>query len=208
MPKFIAPAIIASLSFDNVEYERDADGLFEIKHPDHIASAGMHGLVLFDPEKGEPVAQAPARIESEFDATIATLNAEITAAADELVNRDAELAKRDEEIAELRRQLSSRPASDAQDAAEGTSTATGTGSASGDTSSATEGTASTVDTGDKIGTALAANPDFEAMKRDDLTDWLKGVGVSVPGNLSEAKAREIVQETIADYKTDLAKKNG
>lgn len=42
--KFTAPADTSHLEFDNVEYHRDENGHFEIKHPDHIAHAFRHGL--------------------------------------------------------------------------------------------------------------------------------------------------------------------
>lgn len=68
----------------------------------------------------------------------------------------------------------------------------------GDTSPPAEGTP---ETEDKMAAALALDPKFDEMGRDDMVDWLKEVGVVVPANISKADARKAVDEAIADYKS-------
>lgn len=177
--KMVAPAEIGHLEFDNVEYHRDEQGLFDIKHPDHIASARAHGLTEFDPSAPHlGLDPAPVeRVASEFD---------------EL------LSAKDDEIAQLKAQLAAAQTAPVAPAAlAATDAPADAPSASGDTSEKSGGVS---EDEDLIGTALAANPNFDDMDRDGLVEWLKGVGVGTPGNLSKTKAREIVDETIADYK--------
>lgn len=190
--KMVAPSEIGHLNFDNVEYERDEDGLFEIKHPDHIAAAHMHGLVPYDPSAPHLGLDAVARVEpvkTDFD--------------EQLSAKDAVISDKDDEIAQLKAQLAAAQAAPvAPVAPAGTDAPAGGAAAPGDTSEKSGGVA---EEKDLMAEALAADPNFDEMGRDDLVDWLKGVGVSVPGNLSTDKAREIVDSTIADYKAGLEK---
>lgn len=191
--KFVAPSEIGHLNFDNVEYERDEDGLFEVKHPDHIAAAHMHGLTPFDPSAPNlGLGVRPDPVQSDFDKQLFARDTEI-------VGLNATVASKDDEIAQLKAQLAAaQAATGAQDAPGGTDAPAGGAAAPGDTSEKSGGVS---EDKDLMAEALAANPNFDDMGRDDLVDWLKGVGVSVPGNLSTDKAREIVDNTIADYKS-------
>lgn len=52
---------------------------------------------------------------------------------------------------------------------------------------------------DKMAAALALDPKFDDMSRDEMVEWLKEVGVVVPANISKEAARKAVDEAIADY---------
>lgn len=185
MSKFTAPEYIDHFCFDNVEYRRDEDGEFFIQHPDHQRHAVRHGAVPVGQGVHHGVPVAPVQ-----------------------TDQDARIAELEAQLAEARAQLASPPAPDAPVAPEATDTPADPADASGDTSEATGGTtgegASDAEATDKMAEALAAEPKFEDMTRDELVDWLAGVGVSVPGNLSKDKALEIVNETVADYKASKA----
>lgn len=43
--KFTAPANISHFEMDNVDYKRDENGHFEIRHPEHVKAAIRHGAV-------------------------------------------------------------------------------------------------------------------------------------------------------------------
>ena len=49
--------------------------------------------------------------------------------------------------------------------------------------------------------ALALNPDFDEMGRDEMVEWLKGVGVVVPSSISKSNARKAIDEAIADHQS-------
>lgn len=54
---------------------------------------------------------------------------------------------------------------------------------------------------DKMAAALALDPKFDEMTRDEMVDWLKGVGVVVPANISKDAALKAIDDAIADYKS-------
>lgn len=68
----------------------------------------------------------------------------------------------------------------------------------GDTSPPAGGTP---ESGDKMAAALALDPKFDEMTRDEMVDWLKGVGVVVPANISKDAALKAIDDAIADYKS-------
>lgn len=72
--KFSAPASISHFEMDNVDYRRDENGHFEIRHPEHVKAALRHGAV---PVVAEDVA-APQTAE-ERDGEIAALEARLAA---------------------------------------------------------------------------------------------------------------------------------
>lgn len=43
--KFTAPANVSHFEMDNVDYHRDENGHFEIRHPEHVKAALRHGAV-------------------------------------------------------------------------------------------------------------------------------------------------------------------
>lgn len=175
--KMQAPANVAHLEIDNVKYTPDEDGVVVIDNPAHVAAARRHKFRPYDPNR--PTADAPtlAPIASEFDEA---------------------MAAKDAEIAELRRQLAEKSAGEQAPASDATDTAEDADDASGDTS---ESAGDTTDTEDKMGAALAAKPNFDEMNRDQMVEWLEGVGVVVPANISTAKAREAIDEAVADYQS-------
>lgn len=186
--KMAAPENISHFEFDNVKYERDEDGTFDIKHPAHVKAATMHGARPYDPELGAVVLPVVERVQSDFD---------------------QQMADKDDEIAALKRQLAEAQAAKTATETPATPGATDTpatpASASGDTSSGQGGTASDQQE-DRLGAALALNPDFDTMGRDDMVEWLKGVGISAPSNLSTEKTRSILNDAVAAYKAEQEQK--
>lgn len=216
MTKFVAPAIVASLNFDGVEYDRDENGLFDIRHPDHVAAASLHGLVPFDPDAKAPILpEAPARVESDFDAETAALNERLRAAQasagdlqDQLSDSNDREKAKDAEIAALRAQLEA--AQRAPETAGATDTADTTTDAPGNTSGTAGDTGeqrAELSTSEKIGVFLEANPDFtgENLDRDEKVKWLASVGIAIPINSSKVNAQNAVEAAIADYHRDLNK---
>lgn len=174
MGKFVAPETTDHFVFDNVDYRRDEEGLFEIRHPEHIRYAKMHGAVeVVDgivPDAPAPV--VPARVPG---------------ADEEIAARDAVIADKDAEIEALKAQLAAAHAAppapvatETQTAPEGTAAPADGVDASGDTSSGTGDTTEAVD--------------LDTLSRDELVDHLKTKGVSVPANISKAGALKIAKE--------------
>lgn len=200
--KMVAPAAIGHFVFDNVEYERDEDGSFEIKHPDHIAAARIHGATEFNPDAPhlsfDNFALA-ARVPSEFDATIADQAAVIEDLKAQLAGAtpNETIAAQRGEIEDLKAQLlaaqSSRPAPGLFEALGGENTRTGT-EGTEDTSEKAGGT----DAAAKAA-LLATKPDADDY--DGMKSWLTEAGVSFPGNVSKVRAAEIVAETVAALET-------
>lgn len=107
-----------------------------------------------------------------------------------------EIDPRDAEIASLRARLAAAEGAVAPVAApEVPATPV---DATVDTSPSAGGTAETVDA---MAAALALEPKFDDMGRDDMVEWLKGVGVVVPSNISKENARKAIDEAIADHQS-------
>lgn len=70
--KFTAPANVSHFEMDNVDYHRDENGHFEIRHPEHVKAAIRHGAVPFVAED----IVAPQTAE-ERDGEIAALEARL-----------------------------------------------------------------------------------------------------------------------------------
>lgn len=183
--KLAAPDRIASFSFDEVVYERDEKGEFDIVHPDHIAKAKIHGA--HDLVAGVDYSSGP--IPDDFG------NADkLAAAAAEAARKEVVIGEKDDEIATLKAQIESLQTAAA--VRQGTDTP-GTGSdTSGDTSSGAGGTGETVD---KLAVALAAKPNFDEMDRDAMVDWLASVEITIPGNTSKDNARKAIDDLVADF---------
>lgn len=107
-----------------------------------------------------------------------------------------EIDPRDAEIASLRARLA---------AAEGAAAAVPAPEVPATPVDATDDTSppagGTGETEDKMAAALALEPKFDDMGRDDMVEWLKGVGVVVPANVSKDVARKAIDEAIADYQS-------
>jgi hypothetical protein len=109
---------------------------------------------------------------------------------------DFEADPRDAEIAELRARLALAESAAATPPAPPAPEQPA--DAQSDTSPPAGGTS---ETGDKMAAALALNPNFDEMGRDDMVEWLKDVGVVVPANISKVDARKAVDEAVADYQS-------
>lgn len=186
MPKFTAPEVIGHLEYDNVTYERGEDGLFTINHPDHVASARIHGLKEVDPNNPQlPLDEVVGRVASSYEEELAAKNSRIAELEALLAGSGgaAELAPTET--------LGGPGATD---------TPADTGAASESTSPATGGTTETVgEERDLIGEALAKEPNFPSMSRDERVEWLDSIGVVIPKNTSGDRALEIIKETLEDY---------
>lgn len=225
--KMVAPAEIGHFNFDNVEYHRAADGTFDIQHPDHIAAARIHGARDYDPDapnmgllRADPVERVP----SEFDDTIKRHGEEMGAKDDLLAEKERENAELRARLDRLEALLSGGGAGTAPGADAHPSRAEGTdGGAAplGDTSVAPGGggvippgsQTTTVPPQGQAGDDLDKNEDKRAellANKPDVTNydamkaWLKDAGVAVPGNVSKARAAEIVEETVKDFEAGLA----
>lgn len=128
MPKFVAPEHIDHFLFDEVDYRRDENGHFDIRHPDHQEKALMHGAKRF--VEGE---------DAVFDEVIPV----------RLPGADEEIAARDAEIEELKAKIAAMQAApvatETQAASGATDTPADGADALGGTSSSTGATAETVD---------------------------------------------------------------
>lgn len=223
--KMVAPAEIGHFVFDNVEYRREGeDDTFDIKHPDHIAAARQHGAVEFDPNApnlGLGVEAPVERVQSDHDAVVAAKDDEIAALKRQLeaatpanpqhLSNEAIESAKDAEIAALKRQL--EQARETPPPVAGAAGTEGGAAATEHTSETLGGTTTTVppqgqaldnlDKDDDKRAALIENKpdtnDYDAMKA-----WLKDAGVAVPGNISKARAKEVVEETVKDIEAGLA----
>lgn len=212
--KMLAPRNVATLVVDGYEYEPDKDGLFTVRHPGHVKQLRMHGCVDADNIKLEeiemlrergPVVEAE-RIPSDFEA-------QMSAKDDEIAALKAQLAEAQARGAAPETQEPSGAADTTRETVErtgDTSPAPGGGGAippgSETTTVPPQGQAGdNLDkTEEKLKEALAKKGDFDTMDRDQLVAWLHGVGVSVPGNISKDKAREIAGTTATELEAGLA----
>lgn len=165
--KMQAPANFAHFEIENVVYERDEHGHFNVDHPDHVDAMLRLGAHIVGPD-GEALGD-----------TVPSLD------------------PKDARIAELEAMLAARDAADVVPPASPEVPADPVHE-TGDTSPSAGGTP---ETGDAMAAALALEPKFDEMGRDDLVEWLKGVGVVVPANISKDAARKAVDEAIADYES-------
>ncbi len=179
-----AMAVSAFKTSSGTEYtaneDQREDGLWEI-HPEHAVEAELHGFTVFD------------------ERTLHThsLAAPVLGPDTEVVD---EMAAKDARIAELEALLAEKP-SEGADAPDATDTPAEGADAPGD---ASEGAGGTGDDEDKLGAALALEPNFNEMGRDEMVEWLEGVGVSIAANVSTAVARSAIDSTVADYNASKA----
>lgn len=168
--KMQAPANIAHFEFENVKYERDENGHFEVAHPAHVDALLRLGAHIVGPG-GETLGDTVPYLDP----------------------RDAQIASLQAQLAALQSGATEAPvASDPADIADPVLDATG------DTSPPAGG--GTDDT-DKMAAALALEPKFDDMTRDEMVDWLKEVGVVVPANVSKDNARKAIDEAVADHES-------
>lgn len=168
--KFTAPANVSHFEMDNVDYHRDENGHFEIRHPEHVKAALRHGAV---PVVAGDVA-APQTAE-ERDGEIAALEARLAALRGAAPVAPAPVPATD------------TPAHPADASGDTSGTTEGTVDASGDTSGATEGTV------DEAGSI-----DPETATRDDMVEWLAKNGVTISPASSKDNARKAVEDFLAD----------
>lgn len=159
----------------------------KMQAPAHIATMNIAGI---DYARGE---------DGMFDVSLDHVEAAVVLGAvafDPEHPHVEEIDPRDAEIASLRARLAA-----AENAAAGVPAPDVPATpvdATGDTSPSAGGTG---ETEDKMAAALALEPKFDDMGRDDMVEWLKGVGVVVPANVSKDAARKAIDEAIADYQS-------
>lgn len=187
--KLKAPESISHFEFDNVDYQRDDDGNFDIRHPDHLEKARMLGAHDDDGRVyGQTAFAAPVPTETEE---------KLAEAQTRLDERETDLRLANERNDDLQRRLEAMERHFSMGG--GTNTASGTADTSGGTSSGTGGTGSDTGTGDVIGAALASNPDFAAMNRDEKVAWLKTVNVTVSSSISKENAQKAIDDLVNEY---------
>lgn len=190
MMKLVAPPEIGHFEIDNIEYRPNSDGVIEVQLAAHEQAMRRLGAVEYDPdvptdELFNP--KADERLQSDFDA--------------EMAAKDKELAAANEANATLHQRLEALEK--AMAAAKAPAVPPKPVAAPEDTSEKAGDTTATDNEADKMAAALAANPNFDAMGRDDMVEWLKEVGVVVPSVISKVNARQAIDDAVADYKAGL-----
>lgn len=192
--KMVAPAEIGHFEFDNIVYKRDEDGTFTINHPDHVASALIHGAKEFDPSAPHlgVFAAEPVRIMG-FDDELREAEQRANAAEADSVAKDGRIAELERLLAEAQttRDAPAPGGDGAGDATERTDDTSG-GAGAMDVEQETARRAA----------LLAKKPDTD--NYDEMKSWLTEAGVAFPGNVSKARAKEIVEETIAELEKPVA----
>lgn len=193
--KMQAPDQVGNITIDNIEYERAADGTYEIAD-EHVDTAQMHGLKPYDPNAPEDTDEVAERIPSDFDDLHAKLS-----------DTEQHVAQLQGEVASLQEQL--RETGERAERAEAALAAAQPHPGTDDTSSSTGGTSSqqqddadaAAATAAKLDAALADNPNFDDMSRDQMVEWLdKNADVKVSVSISKVDARAKIDEVVAAHK--------
>jgi len=184
--KLVAPALIASLSIDGVEYARAEDGTFDVAEH-HVPEAILHGAVPFNPDHPTGGVDPDAHI---VLGPTGEYQDPVFLPVDDEGHDEGHGAPEGTDIA------------DQADDASG-DTSSGAGDTTPQSSQADDEPSAIADDVSAIAKALEGNPDFDAMSRDEMLDWLLGIGIDLPNNSSKDRARAAIDDAVAEYTATL-----